>query len=760
MKEPTQSKAGKPLIIVESPAKADTIKKYLKGEYEVLASKGHVKDLPEKALGVDIARGFRPRFVVVPSRRKTLEALKRAASQANKVLLAPDPDREGEAIAYHIAEEIKAAQPNIERVLFREITPSGIREGLSNPRPLDLNMVESQIARRILDRLVGYCISPILWRKVKGGLSAGRVQSPALRLIVEREREIESFVPKEYWVIKALLRVEETSEEFSATLWRLASRKAEIRNQGEAEGLIERLRTKPFVVESLEAKEQRKPPAPPFITSTLQQEASRLLKFSPTKTMQIAQTLYEGVEVGDEGRVGLITYMRTDSVRVAEEAIVAARKEIKSRFGEEYLPGRPRTYKSRPGAQEAHEAIRPTSVERRPEDLKPYLKPDEFKLYQLIYQRFLASQMTDAIYDQTIVTIRAEDALFRTTGMTLKHEGYLLAWGHDKENGEEGEEEEEKIPKGLREGQILTLLDLKGEQKFTKPPPRYSEATLIRELEERGIGRPSTYATIVSHILEKGYCEKQGGKLRPTELGRLVSDLLVRHFPEQVDYEFTARMESALDEIEAGRRDRLNLLQDFWGSFSTTLRKAEEEMKSARAEAYPTGIACDWCGKEMVVRFGRNGPFLGCSGFPECRRVREFERDEHGHIKVREEQGQCPKCGSPLVERTGKYGRFLACSAYPKCDFSKPISSGFACPQEGCDGSLIEKRSKKGKTYYVCSRYPACNFSTSSEPAAGPCPLCGAKTLFFRKGRFGRVKICLREGCSFRERLKGKKEQG
>lgn len=767
---------GKPLIIVESPAKAETIRKYLHGECEVAASRGHVKDLPERGLGVEIASGFKPRFVVVPSRRKALEALKKAARGAERVLLAPDPDREGEAIAWHIADELKPINPRIARVLFHEITLAGIKAGLAEPRPLDERMVESQVARRILDRLVGYQVSPVLWRKVQPGLSAGRVQSPALRLVVEREREIESFVPREYWVITAWLRPDGSRPPFCATLRTLHGRKAEIRTREEAQALIERLRGERFDVRAIVRKDRRRQPPPPFITSTLQQEASRLFKFPPTRTMRLAQTLYEGVDLGEEGRVGLITYMRTDSVRVSEEAVAAAREEVSRRFGLDYVPARPPSYRSKKGAQEAHEAIRPTSVARRPEEISRFLKPDEIRLYRLIYQRFLASQMTPAIYDQTTVDIRAGDAGFRGMGLVLRFDGYLAAWRGgrgergvglepeevDAEDGGDGPAEEggwaqtegPSIPQDLQKGQILLLADIGGEQKFTQPPPRYSEATLIRELEERGIGRPSTYATIVTTIQEKGYCDKHNGRLRPTELGRVVADLLMAHFPDVVDYDFTARMEASLDEISEGRLGRVALLEDFWKAFEATLRRAEIEMRPVRAIAEPSGVMCDVCGREMLIRHGRNGPFLGCSGYPACRRTKEFVRDEMGHVRSREEEsvGACPKCGASLQVRNGRYGRFLACTSYPKCRYTSAYCLKVRCPTPGCSGSLVEKRSRKGQAFYSCSRFPVCRFSTRSEPVEEACPSCGAPTLFARQIQGGRLLTCRREGCSFRRR--------
>lgn len=757
--EGSRVSSGRPLIVVESPAKAETIKKYLKGQYDVLASKGHVKDLPENRMGVDIARGFRPQMVLVPGRRKIVEALKKAARGASKILLACDPDREGEAIAWHIAEELRPINANISRVLFHEITANGLRVGLENPRPLDEKMFESQLARRILDRLVGYHLSPLLWRKVQSGLSAGRVQSPALRLIVEREREIEAFVPREYWLIFAFLRADEEGHVFRATLRTLRGEKAEIRNGSEADAIIERLKNEIFRVESIEKKERRRPAPPPFITSTLQQEASRLLRLPPSRTMRIAQTLYEGVDLGEEGRTGLITYMRTDSVRVSAEAIAEARAEIARRFGPLYVPERPNSHKQKAGAQDAHEAIRPTSVARRPEDVRQYLKPEEFALYQIIYQRFLASQMVAAIYDQTVIDVAAGDAVFRASGSVLRMDGFLAAWTspenrkeseeEDSDADQEGGEAQMEIPPDLAEGQLLALVELKGEQKFTQPPPRYTEASLIRELEERGIGRPSTYATIVSTIQEKGYCEKKKGRLRPTELGRLVNDLLTAHFQDVVDYEFTARMEEALDAISEGKMGRVEVLQNFWKDFEASLKKAAQEMQPAWAVAQPSGVTCDVCGREMLIRYGRNGPFLGCSGYPECKNTREFDRDDDGHVVVKEQEKPrtCPQCGAFLHVRTGRFGKFWACSAYPKCKYTEPYSLEYKCPQEKCDGHLVEKKGRGGRTFYSCSRFPACKFITSAEPTAGPCPKCGAPTLFRRKVRGGVWVLCLRDGC-------------
>lgn len=750
--------ANKSLIIVESPAKAATIKKYLDNGFNVEASAGHIKDLPERTLGVDIKRGFRPRFELLRSKKKLVEHLRKIASCADRVYIATDPDREGEAIAFHLAEEI--GKDRVLRVLFHEITRDAVRRALREPRELDEKMYESQLTRRILDRLVGYQISPLLWRKVQGGLSAGRVQSVAVRLVVEREREIEAFVPAEYWVINATLdREQPTGHTFVATLKRINGQKASVGTSEEADSIVTRLKRSSMRVLRVEIKEKRRPPSPPFITSTLQQEAFRLFRFSPAHTMAIAQRLYEGCDLGEEGRVGLITYMRTDSVRIASEAIEGARRVIEERFGSKYLPDTPVFYRNKRAAQDAHEAIRPTMVQRTPADVQPYLDKDEYRLYSLIWSRFLSCQMVPAIYEQTVVDVAAacdgEDfAELTATGSLLKFDGYLAV------SRGEREEEREAPPSDLKEGEALTLVSVQAEQKFTEPPPRFSEATLVRELEERGIGRPSTYATIVSTIQSKGYVKRVEGKLRPTEMGRLVNDLLVAHFPDVVDYEFTARMEEDLDEIEEGRKRRIEVLNNFYEGFEKTLKKAASEMRSIKAQALPAGVTCERCGKPMLIRFGKNGPFLGCSGFPDCRNTTEFERDENGHVAARDQKhvGTCPLCSRPLVVKMGRFGKFVACSNYPECKYTQTYTRSEHCPIEGCDGLLTERRSRKGKPFYACSNYPKCNFVTSREPVSQTCQKCGAPTMFSR-GKKG-LPVCLRPGCAPARKRISKKVAG
>ena len=761
---------GKPLIIVESPAKAATIKKYLAGRYEVEASAGHIKDLPSSSLAIDVEHGFEAKLEVVHGKKKIVDRIRKAASEADEVFIATDPDREGEAIGWHIAEEIAKVAPVTRRVLFHEITRDAVRRALESPRELNVQMYESQLARRTLDRLVGYTLSPILWKKVQGGLSAGRVQSVAVRMVVERERQIEAFDSTEFWLVHAVVS-SAGSRPFRALLRKVAGRKPVLGNGVDTAALVERLRGAPFTVAEVVRKDRPRPPAPPYITSSLQQDASRLLRFSPTHTMAVAQRLYEGVDLGDEGRVGLITYMRTDSVRLSAESLEDARAVISDTFGAAYVPARAPVYRNKRSAQDAHEAIRPTSAGRSPGSMKGVLDRDELKLYTLIYNRFMACQMKPAIYDQTTVDIAASDAEFRATGSVVRFDGWLAVWNADKtkqyeddEQGGEGDDAEvgQKLPASLAAGDVLKLEDLVTEQKFTEPPPRFTEATLVRELEEKGIGRPSTYATIVSTIQDKSYVLRVEGRLRPSELGRIVNDLLTGHFGDIVDYDFTARLETDLDSIEEGRLDRLSLLGRFWEGMVATVQTANEAMRSVKADAIPSGAMCPDCGRELLIRLGKNGAFLGCSGFPECRVTREFDRDEKGHVAVRavEDAGECPECGAPLQIRSGRFGKFLACSKYPDCRFTRPFSRGEKCPVNGCSGQLVERLSKKGRKFWSCNTYPACRFITSYEPIEEPCPGCGAPTLFVRTFRNARTVMCQREGCGFTRRETVKKGSG
>lgn len=719
------------LIIVESPAKAKTIKKYLGRGYQVLASVGHVMDLPEGELGVDIKKNFEPTYVIIKGKQKVLKKIIDTAKEADEVFLAPDPDREGEAIAWHIGDEIskKAKKKKIHRILFNEITEKAIKEAIAHPKSLDKNLFEAQQARRILDRLVGYQISPILWKKVRRGLSAGRVQSVAVRIVCEREAEIAAFVPKEYWSVVAHLRGSKESI-FEAKLVKIKGENAEVSNEKSAKNICAELDKLPFILEKITKSERKRNPTPPFITSKLQQEAARKLGFTARKTMALAQQLYEGVELGEAGLVGLITYMRTDSPRVSDAALDAVRSYIAEKFGKEYLPAEPNRYKSRRSAQEAHEAVRPTSLSYSPETVGPYLEKDVLKLYDLIWKRFVASQMNPAVFDQTAFDITADRYAFRATGQVMKFAGFIAVYmeGIDEEQAKD-EEENPTLPE-LSEGEKLDLLGLDPNQHFTQPPPRFTEASLVKELEERGIGRPSTYAAILSTIQDKEYAKKNEGRFWPTDLGKLVNDLLVGSFPEIMDIGFTAQMEEELDDIEEGKRTWVATLKNFYGPFEKALKNAATQMRDVKRQQVATEYVCEKCGSPMVIKWGRHGEFLACSKYPECKTTREFKRTEDGEIEIEKQKTtdeKCEKCGSPMVVKRGRFGEFLACSRYPECKTTKSISIGVNCPE--CGGGLVARRSGKGKTFYGCSKYPKCKFAMWSKPLLGPCPKCGYSIL-------------------------------
>ena len=723
------------LLIVESPAKARTLKKMLKG-FTVESTLGHIKDLPKNKLGVDIEHNFKPSYVILPRKRRTIQRLKKIAKSAEEIYLASDPDREGEAIAWHVAEEInKNGEKPIKRVLFHEITPMAVKAALKQPFSLDNNKYVSQQTRRILDRLVGYKISPILWQKVKMGLSAGRVQSAALYLICERERAIQNFVPQEYWEIVALLEGEQCPC-FEAKLAQIKGKKACLKDQAQVEVILKTLKEKTFLVKRVIRQKKHRYPLPPFITSTLQQEAAKKLGFSAQKTMVLAQQLYEGIDLGREGRVGLITYMRTDSVRTADIAIEEAREFIKEQWGKDYLPARRYHYKNKRSAQDAHEAIRPTSVYRFPERVAPYLSPEQHALYELIWRRFVASQMAPAIYDQTTVEIEAGEYLFRTTGSILKKEGFKKVYDLKEKEGV-------YIP-DLEKGQLLNLKELIPSQHFTKPPARYTEASLIKELEEKGIGRPSTYATILSTIQERNYVEKEKGRFCPTELGLLVNDLLTTNFPEIINVSFTAQMEAELDEIEEGIKPSIKTLKEFYQVFKKALEKAQKHMADIKKHGVKTEITCEKCGAPMVIKYGKNGAFLACSRYPACENTQEFRRNEKGEIVIisREVAENCPECGKPLFLKYGRYGPFLACSGYPQCRYTKPIKKDITfqeskkCPQ--CGASLVIKRDKKGRRFWACSHYPECHY-TAPLSLGLKCPKCGKGEIIERVSKKGKV---------------------
>lgn len=674
---------AKSLVIVESPSKARTLKKYLGKDYDVEASSGHLIDLPSNKLGVDIEKSFKPHYVIIKGKKKYLTKLESSAKNAEKVYLASDPDREGEAIAWHIVDRLKL-KDRAYRVLIYEITEKGVMDSLKNPTTLSKDKFEAQQARRILDRLVGYQVSPILWKKVKKGLSAGRVQSVALRIIVEREREIGRFNPEEYWTIESNLKrlIDTESDSFTSILFKYDGEKIKISDEGQANKILESIRNERFIVASNERKERVRRALPPFITSTLQQEASRKSRFPVKKTMSIAQKLYEGVELGEEGPMGLITYLRTDSVRISEHAVGEVRSYINEVYGSEFLPKDPNTFKVKKSAQDAHEAIRPTSIAKTPDSIKQYLHEDQYELYKLIWMRFTASQMNPAIYDQTTVEIEAGRGFFRANGSIIKFPGFTVIYSEGKEEEEEAEADQDqnlRLP-DLKVGEELDVLKLEGKQHFTQPPPRYTESSLVKELEEKGIGRPSTYTSILSTIQDRDYVIKEKTKLKPTILGCSVNDLLIDSFPEIMDIQFTADMEEKLDGVEEGNANWIELLSGFYKGFSSRLEKAESSMKSLRREGVATDIKCDLCGFPMLIKWGKRGEFLSCSKYPDCKNAKKFVYGSDGEIKVLEKAVPeirhdiiCDLCGKPMAVRSSRYGKFLGCTGYPQCKNIKKI---------------------------------------------------------------------------------------
>ena len=727
------------LIIVESPTKVKTIRKFLGSNYEVYASMGHIKDLPKSKLGIDPEKHFETVLNVIESKKKVVTNLKKAAKNAEHIYLAPDPDREGEAIAWHIAEEIGTKNKDIHRVLFNDLTKKTILEAMNNPLELDVNKYEAQQTRRILDRLVGYKISPILWDKVKRGLSAGRVQSVAVRIICDREEEIRKFVSQEYWHITAQLEGKNPPP-FEARLIKIDGKKSQIANESQSSEILEYLKAVPFIVAKQEKKEIKRSPLPPFTTSKLQQEASRWLRFSAKKTMSVAQKLYEGIELGAEGPVGLITYMRTDSVRTAEEAIRDVRKYIEENYDPAFLPPKPRTFKNSATAQDAHEAIRPSSMAYRPQDIKTYLSNDEFRLYQLIWNRFTASQMNPAVLDQTTIDTEAGKYLFRAQGSVMKFPGYTIVYTEGKENGE-GDDEFSKTLPDVSVGETLNLISLKPEQKFTQPPPRFTEASLVRELEENGIGRPSTYANILSTIQDREYVRLEKGRFIPTELGMLVTELLVKNFPKILDVEFTASLENKLDLIEEGKTQKFDTLNDFYSSFEKELKNAELHMRNIKKEETPTDIVCDKCASPMIIKWGKRGKFIACSNYPACKNTMNIPDENQENASPGETLSTdivCSQCGKGMVIKEGRFGKFLGCSGYPECKNTMPISLGIQCPEKECTGKLCEKRTKKGKVFFSCTNYPSCTFAIWDRPVSEPCPQCGAPFLVEKRSPRGR----------------------
>ncbi|MFL5479526.1 MAG: type I DNA topoisomerase [Gemmatimonadaceae bacterium] len=736
------------LVIVESPAKAKTIGKYLGRAYRVRATIGHVRDLPEKKIGIDIDNGFQPEYVTIPGKEKTVAELKSAARDSREIFLATDPDREGEAIAWHVAQQIKSKNgAPVRRVLFHEITRDAVQSAIQNAGDIDERKVDAQQARRVLDRLVGYKASPVLWKTVKKGISAGRVQTVALRLLVEREREIRAFKAVEYWTVEALL--EEKGQQFTAKLHLLDGKKPVISNEKEANAILAALKSrKTFQVTEIKRRERRKNPGAPFTTSTLQQDAAKKLGFGSKRTMRLAQDLYEGIDVGEDGPTGLITYMRTDSTRVAASAADQARDYIKMMFGKEYLPDAPRLYmdgKSK-NAQDAHEAIRPTDPTRRPEHIRKHLKEDQYKLYELIWQRFMASQMSPAIFDTTTIDFDFERFLFRATGSVVKFDGYQKLYKESRE-AEEGKplEAEQGLP-AVEKGEEIPVKSITPSQHFTEPPPRFSEASLVKELERLGIGRPSTYASIVSTLVDRRYAQLEQRRFFPTQLGEQVEKVMVKSFPDVFNVKFTSHMESDLDKIEEGDVNWRKMLGDFYGPFAESVKGAGADIEALIGEAHDlSSLAterCPDCGGKLVPRGGFFGPFLACENHPkECKYTRPLRGDRKPAQPTNE---ICHECGEPMVIRHGRSGEFLGCSKFPKCRGTRSMPTGVKCPKDG--GDIAVRRSKKrGKAFYGCSNYPKCDFVVWDKPVAETCPECGyvGAEMKFTKAR-GDYRRCIK----------------
>jgi DNA topoisomerase-1 len=807
---------AKALVVVESPAKAKTINKYLGRDYKVVASMGHVRDLPKSKLGVDVENDFTEEYESIVTRKKVIKELKDAAKEATDIYIATDPDREGEAIGWHLTQELGGKRRKIHRLTFNEITKKAVQDALKHPRGIDEKMVAAQRARRVLDRLVGYKISPLLWDKVRRGLSAGRVQSVALKLVCDREREIEKFVPEEYWNIFARLAGPQPPE-FEAKLLKKGGEALRVGDEQQSKAILADLDGATWLVSSVATKERKRHAPPPFITSKLQQTA----RFPVKKTMMVAQQLYEGVELpglGVDGPIGLITYMRTDSVRVSEDALASAREHIRTAFGDDYLPEKPNFYKSKADAQDAHEAIRPTSMQYDPDTVKPYLTPDQYSLYRLIWNRFVASQMVPATFDETTVDVTAADYLFRVKGTVPKFAGWMATYGLTpgappvKEEAPAGEgaaaaDDDDDGVSGvlppLAEGDRLELRLLRPEQKFTQPPPRFTEATLVKELEENGIGRPSTYASIIGVLQDRDYVNKIEGKFKPTALGVMISDLLVKSFDDIIDVEYTRSLEDDLDKIEQGKTDYVKTLGDFYKKFKKDLARAGKEMIDLKkgieigeacdkcgapmlkrvgkfgpfiaCSAYPDCTntrevesaepesdagdeeiePCENCGKPMAVKRGRFGQFLACTGYPECKTTRKLIATKQGGLKAAKPDQildeKCPRCGANLVIKQGRFGEFTACTKYPECKYVKHKTTGVMCPKDADKGGeVVERKSRRGKVFFGCSNYPDCDFVLWNRPIAETCPKCAAPFLVEKvTKRHGRQLLCNTEECDY-----------
>jgi DNA topoisomerase-1 len=763
-KPAAKKKASSPkgfLLIVESPAKMKTIGKFLGHKFTVKASMGHIRDLPQHRIGVDPLNNFTPHYVTVRGKGDILKDLRFHARKSKMVYIATDPDREGEAIGWHLIEGLKLKPEMVRRVVFNEITKKVVLDAVENSTPtINKQLVDSQQARRILDRIVGYSLSPLLWTKVRKGLSAGRVQSVVVRIVCEREAEINAFIPQEYWTIETKVS-KDGGRAFPAKLTQVDGAKPQISNAQQAQDILAKIKEAPFRISSVEKKEQRRFPTPPFITSTLQQEAAKRHHFSAKRTMMIAQTLYEGVDLGSGDREGLITYMRTDSVRVSTEAQLEARKVLASIYGDPILPAESPMYKSKGRTQEGHEAIRPSMLGRDPESLQSLLNPDQYKLYKLIYQRFMASQSAPAVLDQTTVDITVGPATFRSNGMAVKFPGFMSIYkdapDEDPEPAADGAEaaaEEDKegiLPAGLAEGDVLVPTEINPIQHFTNPPPRFTDASLVKALEEDGIGRPSTYAPTISTIQDRGYVERREGRFYPAELGTLVNGLLVQHFGDVINVAFTAKMEGDLDLIEEGKTTFVDTLREFYDPFMADMEKAKLDMRNVKKEVeVVTDLVCEKCGKPMMIRWGRHGKFLACTGYPDCKNAKSYESDSEGKITATEPEvtdEKCPKCEKPMLIKTGRFGRFMACSNYPECKTTRPIPLDFKCPRDGCGGDLVTRRSRRGRVFYGCNKYPDCTYVSWDPPVKEACPKCGSPFMSERKLKKLRRLTCPVDSC-------------
>lgn len=753
----------KPLIIVESPTKIKTLKKYLGNEFYIAASAGHIRDLPLKTLGIDIENNFKASYTNIKDKAKIIANLKKLAEDTNEIYLAPDPDREGEAIAFHIMEILKSKDKIFHRVLIHELTKKGIDEALKNTQKPNIHKYDAQQARRKLDRLVGYQISPLLWQKVQRGLSAGRVQSVAVKMICDRERDIRNFTPEEYWTVTADL-LAELPPQFKAELIKINQKKLKISTETHAMSVLNELEKVEFHVSEIKAKTLKKNPLPPFITSKLQQDAINRLKFSAKKTMMVAQQLYEGIEIGTGGPEGLITYMRTDSTRISPDAANEAQAFINQAMGPNFALPSPRFFKNKNKAQDAHEAIRPTSVFNTPEKLKPFLSPDQHRLYDLIWKRFVASQMAQAIIDQKTILIQAsEKYLFSVTGSTIVFPGFITLYSQPEEDTDQ---DIQNLP-DVKPGNVLKKLKITPKQHFTKPLPRFTEASLVKELEKNGIGRPSTYASILTVIRDKGYVELINKFFVPSELGFIVNDLLVFSFPGVLNISFTALMENRLDDVESGKLEEVDLLKEFYTPFKKNLEIASEQMISVKGVGIDTDLNCPSCGKPLNIKIGRNGHFLACTGYPECSFTSNYARDEKGIIIIQEKiidqtkVKDCIQCGKPMVQKEGRFGSFLACTGYPDCKHTESINAdnksvniGVLCPEKDCSGHIVEKSSKRGKVFYGCSNYPECKFALWDKPVNKICPQCQSPYLIEKDSkREGKLLKCPSRDCDFKEAL-------